>query len=134
MQDSTGEHYRPFTDAHGRETTEADRPILKVSRTTGHGVPISPNPENSRGVVICVDCNKPRTWAKKPGRTTVRRGRRQPQVKRLDVGALANSEKAAELSDTLHSRVKLSSASDDPTTDIEKLWSNFCNAAADVLG
>ncbi|KAI8487989.1 hypothetical protein Bbelb_344370 [Branchiostoma belcheri] len=53
----------PATDleAYGRETTEADRPSLKVSRTTGHGMPFSPNAEITRGVVTCLDCNKPRT-------------------------------------------------------------------------
>ncbi|KAI8517529.1 hypothetical protein Bbelb_035460 [Branchiostoma belcheri] len=59
MLDSTGEHFKPFTEAYGRETTEADRPSL--SRTTGHGMPFSPNAENTRGVVTCLDCNKPRT-------------------------------------------------------------------------
>ncbi|KAI8490498.1 hypothetical protein Bbelb_317660 [Branchiostoma belcheri] len=58
---STGEHYKPFTEAYCRETTEADRPSLKVSRTTGHGMPFSRNAEITRGVVTCLDCNKPRT-------------------------------------------------------------------------
>ncbi|CAH1269408.1 Hypp4174 [Branchiostoma lanceolatum] len=61
MLDNTGEHYRPFTEVYGSETTEADRPSLKVSRTTGHGMPFSPTAENTRAVVLCLDCNKPRT-------------------------------------------------------------------------
>ncbi|KAI8494418.1 hypothetical protein Bbelb_276440 [Branchiostoma belcheri] len=64
MLDSTGEHYKPFTEAYGRETTEADRLSLKVSRTTGHvahGKPFSPNADFTRGVVMCLDCNKPMT-------------------------------------------------------------------------
>ncbi|CAH1233279.1 TBL2 [Branchiostoma lanceolatum] len=66
------------------------------------------------------------------------RRQRQPQVKRLDVSALHNSETAAELQDTLMSEVNLANMSDDTTEDIEKLWSDFRNAtytaAADVLG
>ncbi|XP_013398525.1 uncharacterized protein LOC106165000 [Lingula anatina] len=59
--DSTGEHYKPFSEVYGSETDESARPSLKVSRTTGHGMPFTPNAENTRGVVKCLDCNKPRT-------------------------------------------------------------------------
>ncbi|KAI8516352.1 hypothetical protein Bbelb_049330 [Branchiostoma belcheri] len=61
VADGTGEHYRPFIEVYGTATSEGYRPSLKDSRAKDHGMPFSPCAENTRGVLACLDCGKPRT-------------------------------------------------------------------------
>ncbi|KAI8484568.1 hypothetical protein Bbelb_376750 [Branchiostoma belcheri] len=59
--DASGEHFKQFHEVYGTDTSENHRPSLNASRTTGHGMPFNPSAEKTRGIVMCLDCRRPRT-------------------------------------------------------------------------
>ncbi|XP_078597452.1 uncharacterized protein LOC144873716 [Branchiostoma floridae x Branchiostoma japonicum] len=71
--DVTGEHYKPFIEVYGTATSEGYRPSLKESRAKEHSMPFSPCAENTRGVVTCLDCGKPRTIHSQRALTTAQK-------------------------------------------------------------
>ena len=57
------EHYKPFEEVYGTETTEEHRPSLKQKILLGHQIPFSPSAQTAKTVqktVKCSDCEKPR--------------------------------------------------------------------------
>ena len=55
-----GEHYKPFDDLYGTETSESELPSLKNSLKESHGMPFSPNAQTARMLIMCSECLRPR--------------------------------------------------------------------------
>ena len=55
-----GEHYKPFEEIYGTETSEKHLPSLKAKAKESHGMPFSPSAQTARLLVLCTECLKPR--------------------------------------------------------------------------
>lgn len=53
-----GEHYQPFEEVYGKETTGKHRPSLSIQSRKGHLIPFNPNAQYARNVAECIDCSE----------------------------------------------------------------------------
>ena len=64
VPDSGKEHYIPFAELYGTQTTEQHRPSLQEKSTSGsHGIPFNPTSQhasNTCKVIKCTECSKQR--------------------------------------------------------------------------